>query len=197
MPHSLIFDHMFLMPLPILEKLLRPVIVYLVLVLLLRLFGKRELAQLNPFDLVVDAVQDFAGKLDYREELQIDGAAVTVVMADMRDSRADGGADAELLIQFAGQGLLRAFAGFDLAARKLPEQGHRLIRAALTDQDLAVMHDERGRHETKGGSAGPGIGSCGGIFHVSSVNAPKGLQNLRGVAGFGAMERNPANRVDV
>jgi len=53
MPHSLIFDHMFLLPLPILEKLIRPVIVYLVLVLLLRLFGKRELAQLNPFDLVV------------------------------------------------------------------------------------------------------------------------------------------------
>ncbi|MGA3370151.1 MAG: YetF domain-containing protein [Terracidiphilus sp.] len=53
MPHSLIFNHMFQLPLPILEKLLRPVIVYLVLVLLLRLFGKRELAQLNPFDLVV------------------------------------------------------------------------------------------------------------------------------------------------
>ena len=53
MPHSLIFDHMFQVPLPILEKLVRPVIVYLVLVLLLRLFGKRELAQLNPFDLVV------------------------------------------------------------------------------------------------------------------------------------------------
>jgi uncharacterized membrane protein YcaP (DUF421 family) len=47
------FAHMFHMPLPIVEKLLRPVIVYLVLVLLLRLFGKRELAQLNPFDLVV------------------------------------------------------------------------------------------------------------------------------------------------
>src|SRR5271166_6134575 len=30
-----------------------PLIVYLVLVLLLRIFGKRELAQLNPFDLVV------------------------------------------------------------------------------------------------------------------------------------------------
>lgn len=53
MPHSLIFDHMFQLPLPFAEKLLRPVIVYLVLVLLLRLFGKRELAQLNPFDLVV------------------------------------------------------------------------------------------------------------------------------------------------
>lgn len=53
MSHSQIFDHMFQLPLPILEKLLRPVIVYLVLVILLRLFGKRELAQLNPFDLVV------------------------------------------------------------------------------------------------------------------------------------------------
>lgn len=53
MPHSLIFDHMFQLPLPILEKLFRPIVVYLALVLLLRLFGKRELAQLNPFDLVV------------------------------------------------------------------------------------------------------------------------------------------------
>lgn len=53
MPYSLILDHMFHMPLPILEKLARPVIVYLVLVVLLRIFGKRELAQLNPFDLVV------------------------------------------------------------------------------------------------------------------------------------------------
>jgi uncharacterized membrane protein YcaP (DUF421 family) len=49
----LIYTHMFQLPLPILEKLLRPVIVYLVLVVLLRIFGKRELAQLNPFDLVV------------------------------------------------------------------------------------------------------------------------------------------------
>src|SRR6202158_4287135 len=50
---SPVFDHMFSSDLPILEKLLRPIVVYLVLVLLLRLFGKRELAQLNPFDLVV------------------------------------------------------------------------------------------------------------------------------------------------
>jgi len=39
--------------LPIAEKVLRPVIVYAALVVLLRVFGKRELAQLNPFDLVV------------------------------------------------------------------------------------------------------------------------------------------------
>jgi uncharacterized membrane protein YcaP (DUF421 family) len=38
---------------PVAEKVLRPVIVYGFLVVLLRVFGKRELAQLNPFDLVV------------------------------------------------------------------------------------------------------------------------------------------------
>ena len=37
----------------IFEKVLRPVVVYVFLVFLLRVFGKRELAQLNPFDLVV------------------------------------------------------------------------------------------------------------------------------------------------
>lgn len=52
MLHDL-FSHLFHLPLPIVEKLLRPVIIYLVLIVLLRLFGKRELAQLNPFDLVV------------------------------------------------------------------------------------------------------------------------------------------------
>ncbi len=53
MMHSVIFENMFHLPLHVTEKLLRPVIVYLVLVVLLRIFGKRELAQLNPFDLVV------------------------------------------------------------------------------------------------------------------------------------------------
>src|SRR5579864_3441446 len=48
-----LYDHLFRLPLPLIEKLLRPVIVYLALVVLLRVFGKRELAQLNPFDLVV------------------------------------------------------------------------------------------------------------------------------------------------
>jgi uncharacterized membrane protein YcaP (DUF421 family) len=44
---------MFNLGLPVLEKILRPIIIYAVLVVGLRLAGKRELAQLNPFDLVV------------------------------------------------------------------------------------------------------------------------------------------------
>src|SRR5437773_6169573 len=44
---------MFILSLPIAEKIVRPIIVYVFLVAFLRVFGKRELAQLNPFDLVV------------------------------------------------------------------------------------------------------------------------------------------------
>jgi uncharacterized membrane protein YcaP (DUF421 family) len=50
---TFLIQSMFHLPLPVLEKILRPMIVYLFLVVFLRLFGKRELAQLNPFDLVV------------------------------------------------------------------------------------------------------------------------------------------------
>jgi uncharacterized membrane protein YcaP (DUF421 family) len=50
---QVISNDMFHLPVPIVEKILRPVIVYLCLIVFLRLFGKRELAQLNPFDLVV------------------------------------------------------------------------------------------------------------------------------------------------
>jgi uncharacterized membrane protein YcaP (DUF421 family) len=44
---------MFVLAIPVAEKILRPIIVYFFLVIGLRLAGKRELAQLNPFDLVV------------------------------------------------------------------------------------------------------------------------------------------------
>jgi uncharacterized membrane protein YcaP (DUF421 family) len=44
---------MFVLGLPLAEKILRPIIVYVFLVVSLRLSGKRELVQLNPFDLVV------------------------------------------------------------------------------------------------------------------------------------------------
>jgi uncharacterized membrane protein YcaP (DUF421 family) len=48
-----IWKDMFVLGLPVLEKILRPIIVYVFLIAGLRLSGKRELAQLNPFDLVV------------------------------------------------------------------------------------------------------------------------------------------------
>ena len=50
--HHILID-LFTLPIPLLEKIVRPILVYVFLVFLLRIFGKRELAQLNPFDLVV------------------------------------------------------------------------------------------------------------------------------------------------
>lgn len=47
------WHEMFVLSIPILEKILRPMIVYVVLIIGLRLAGKRELAQLNPFDFIV------------------------------------------------------------------------------------------------------------------------------------------------
>ncbi len=52
MDSKLIHD-MFFLGLPVAEKILRPIVVYVFLIVGLRLAGKRELAQLNPFDLVV------------------------------------------------------------------------------------------------------------------------------------------------
>src|SRR6476646_8511927 len=50
---SKLLHDMFFLGLPVVEKMLRPILVYFFLIAGLRLAGKRELAQLNPFDLVV------------------------------------------------------------------------------------------------------------------------------------------------
>jgi uncharacterized membrane protein YcaP (DUF421 family) len=51
--HIKFLTDMFALGVPIAEKILRPIVVYVFLVVGLRLAGKRELAQLNPFDLIV------------------------------------------------------------------------------------------------------------------------------------------------
>src|SRR5262244_4469586 len=48
-----VWKDMFVLAVPILEKILRPICVYVFLIVSLRLSGKRALVQLNPFDLVV------------------------------------------------------------------------------------------------------------------------------------------------
>src|SRR5437773_7628000 len=48
-----IWKYRFVLAIPLLEKILLPILVYAFLVVSLRLSGKRELVQLNPLDLVV------------------------------------------------------------------------------------------------------------------------------------------------
>lgn len=48
------FSEQFLVPqVSVLEKIVRPLIVYLFLLIVFRIFGKREIGQLTPFDLIV------------------------------------------------------------------------------------------------------------------------------------------------
>jgi uncharacterized membrane protein YcaP (DUF421 family) len=51
--HPTIWHNLFVPDLSVLEKVLRPVLVYMFLVVAVRAAGRRELAQLNSFDLVV------------------------------------------------------------------------------------------------------------------------------------------------
>jgi uncharacterized membrane protein YcaP (DUF421 family) len=128
---------MFQLPLPILEKLLRPVIVYLALVLLLRIFGKRELAQLNPFDLVVllslsNTVQNAiigednsvtGGLIGAFSLLAINWLVVRVLFRSLRMTRAIEGRATVLVLN--GQIDLRALQHESLTREELQEVIHR------------------------------------------------------------------------
>jgi uncharacterized membrane protein YcaP (DUF421 family) len=80
-----IWSDMFVLGVPLAEKILRPVLVYVFLVVALRLAGKRELAQLNPFDLVVlltlaNTVQNAIIGADVSVSGGIVGAAALLVL---------------------------------------------------------------------------------------------------------------------
>ena len=79
--------------------------------------------------------------------------------------------DAEFLVQFAGQRLLGAFAGLDLAAGKLPLQGHRLVGTALADQHLAAANNQRRCHKAKRRTGRPRVEVALAVFHTPSVIA--------------------------
>jgi uncharacterized membrane protein YcaP (DUF421 family) len=51
--YTQMWHDIFYLSIPVLEKVIRPILVYIFLIVGLRLAGKRELAQLNPFDLIV------------------------------------------------------------------------------------------------------------------------------------------------
>ncbi len=100
-----------------------------------------------------------AGELVNEEELQFDGAAVAVAVAERGDAAADDGVDAELFVELAGERLLGGLAVFDLAAGELPFEAHGLVGLALADEDLvrpkAVAICGRGRAHNQGGDHQP------------------------------------------
>ncbi len=85
-----------------------------------------------------DFVGGLAAVVADEEEFDFDGAAVAVGVADGGDAVADGGVDAELFGELAGEGFDGGFAGLNFATGELPLEAHGLIGAALADEDLGL-----------------------------------------------------------
>ncbi len=106
--------------------------------------------ELGPAEVVEDPIGELALEAVDGEELQIDRAAVAVVVSDMSDADADGSADAEFFVELAAEGFFRGLARFDFAAGELPLEAHGLIRTALADEHFAAAQDQRGHHVADG-----------------------------------------------
>lgn len=132
-----------------------------------------QVAELDPAHFVEDVVLNVASEFAHREELQVDGAAVSIVMAHAGYSGANDGLNTQFFVQLAGECLLGAFAGLNFATGKLPFQGHHLVRTALADKNLTLANDERGGYEAQGRTGRVGLGLALGDVHRFSVNPPK------------------------
>lgn len=133
----------------------------------------RQLPELHPSYLVEDMVLNFAREFAHREELQVHGAAMAVIVADMGDGRSDDRSDSQFLVEFAGERLLRGFAGLDFAPGELPFESHDLVGAALAYEYLAITNNECGRHKPERWAGLVRRRGRLGVVHRSSVNLPK------------------------
>jgi hypothetical protein len=101
----------------------------------------RQVFELDPLELMEDAVLELATELVHSEELEVDGAAMAIIVADVGDVNADFGGDAEFLVEFAGEGLFGCLTELDFASRKLPLESHGLIGTPLANKDFSTTDD--------------------------------------------------------
>ncbi len=148
---SHIWQDLFVPGIPVLEKIVRPILVYLFLIVGLRLAGKRELAQLNPFDLIVlltisNTVQNaiigddtslIGGVIGASTLLAVNYLVARLVYRHKRLDRLVEG-DADELI--AGGKILRDHLKRELLSEKeLHTAAHRQGFTSLADVDRAVL----------------------------------------------------------
>jgi uncharacterized membrane protein YcaP (DUF421 family) len=146
-----VWHDMFHLGLPVIEKILRPVVVYAFLIVGLRLAGKRELAQLNPFDLVVlltlsNTVQNAIIGEDNSVTGGIIGAATLLIVNafvvrflyshERLDRLIEG--DADVLID-NGQVLMERLRKELITLPELEAAAHKQGFASLTEVEQAVL----------------------------------------------------------
>src|SRR5437667_2288193 len=139
----------------ILEKIVRPILVYFFLVVSLRLAGKRELAQLNPFDLVVlltlsNTVQNAiigddnsvtGGLLGAATLLAVNALVVRFLYSHERLDRLVEG-EADVLVENGKIRLERLKAEL-ITLPDLESAAHKQAFASLDDVDRAVLEPGR------------------------------------------------------
>ena len=137
--------------------------------------GKR--GEGTPLHFCEDAVLEFAGEFEDAKELDFDGAAVAVSVAEGGDAVGDDGFDAKFFVEFAGEGEFGGFAKLDFAAGELPLEAHGLVGAALADEDFAggrvvAAQNERGHDMTQrlgGGLWSASVELADRLLHVLPV----------------------------
>jgi uncharacterized membrane protein YcaP (DUF421 family) len=162
---------MFALKIGVLEKILRPVIVYAFVLICLRIFGKRQLAQLNPFDLVV--------------LLSISNTVQNAIIGD--DNSVTGGligALALFAINYVVVRFVFRHKTLDQLLEGTPtvliENGHvrrrALAKEMLSEAELVVVAHRQGFASLKE------IDHCellpGGIFYIRGVTPPEPKTSL-------------------
>src|SRR5215475_2925499 len=102
----------------ILEKIIRPILVYVFLIVGLRLAGKRELAQLNPFDLVV--------------LLTLSNTVQNAIIGD--DNSVTGGVIGAATLLLINHGVVRYLYGHDRIERLVEGDSDVLIDEGVVNQ---------------------------------------------------------------
>ena len=93
----------------------------------------------GPADLVVDAVDDFAGEFMHGEKLQVNGAAMAIVVADVGNAGADDGVNAKLFFQFPGQCSHCEAMGWSARLWPIRTSPPRTINAAATKRSAGPL----------------------------------------------------------
>jgi len=129
----------------------------------------RQVFEPDPLDLMEDLVLNLAIEGVDGVELEVNGTAMTVVVADAGDAHTDGGGDAQFFLELAAKRLFRALSGLDLAAGKLPQERHRLVWAPLADEHLTIADQKPRRDKSKCRPGRARIGTWLCAFHATSL----------------------------
>lgn len=145
--------HDLLVPnIPWLEKIIRPILIYVFLIVGLRLAGKRELAQLNPFDLVVlltlsNTVQNaiigddnsvLGGILGASTLLAVNYLVISVVYRNQRLGRLIEGGPDRLIHK--GRLDLKRLEAEKITVEELEAAARRQGFASLKEVDQAILY---------------------------------------------------------